>query len=58
MEEMVKALGFNSLDEFTIMVTAVNLEKYVSEFLDWKENDGTKIGLQRILDKEKLCQKQ
>lgn len=51
MEEIVKEMGFDSIQEFNHMVAAVDLtnQEKMKQFLDWKENDGTKKGLQKIL---------
>jgi len=50
MEEFVKEQGFNSLKEFNKMVSGIDLSTNdkLKEFKDWKENDGTKIGLCKL----------
>jgi len=47
MEEFVKEMGFESLDEFNKLVAAVDISdnKKMKSFIDWKENDGSKEGL-------------
>lgn len=47
MEEFVKEMGFDSLEEFNRLVATVdiNSKEKTKSFIDWKENDGTKEGL-------------
>ena len=47
MDKFVKEQGFNSLKEFNKMVSGIDLSTNdkLKKFKDWKENDGTKIGL-------------
>jgi len=47
MEEFVKEMGFDSLEEFNRLVATVdiNSKEKMKSFIDWKENDGTKEGL-------------
>ena len=47
MEEFVKEMGFNSLEEFNrLMVNVdINSKEKMKSFIEWKENDGTKEGL-------------
>ena len=47
MEEFIKEMGFNSLEEFNKLVTNVdiNSKEKMKSFIDWKESDGTKDGL-------------
>ena len=47
MEEFVKEMGFDSLEEFNRLVATVdiNSKEKMKLFIDWKENDGTKEGL-------------
>lgn len=51
MEEIVKEMGFESEKEFHKMVASVELTNPIKMklFLDWKENDGTKEGLLKII---------
>ena len=50
MGEFVKEQGFNSLKEFNKMVSGIDLSTNdkLKKFKDWKENDGTKIGLCKL----------
>ena len=47
MEEFVKEMGFDSLEEFNRLVATVdiNSKEKMKSFINWKENDGTKEGL-------------
>jgi hypothetical protein len=51
MEEFVKQMGFESEKEFHEMVASVDLTDQIKmkKFLDWKENDGSKEGLLKVL---------
>ncbi len=51
MEEFVKEMGFESEKEFHQMVASVDLTNptKMKMFLDWKENDGTKEGLLKVI---------
>ena len=51
MEEVVKQMGFNSEKEFNQMVASVDLTSLnkMQKFLEWRENDGTKTGLLKII---------
>jgi len=48
MEEVVKKLGFASEAEFHQMVASV--PKVDAAFIAWRDNDGTKAGLLKILE--------
>lgn len=52
MEELVKSLGFDSLDEFNQMICEIDLStpEKLSNFKLWQENDGTKEGLLLLLE--------
>lgn len=52
METFVQQLGFTDLDEFNRMVASVDLSTADEQrhFSWWKEHDGTKHGLQMLLD--------
>ena len=52
MEEIVKQLGFESEKEFHKMVSSVDLtiSEKMKQFLAWRDNDGTKEGLLKILE--------
>jgi len=49
MDKFVKEMGFESEKEFHKMVSSVDLTKNMKAFLNWKEEDGTKIGLEKLL---------
>lgn len=50
MEEFVKQMGFDSLQEFNKLVASVDIStpEKLKAFLGWKENDGTKKGILKI----------
>lgn len=52
MEEIIKQMGFESQEEFNRLVSSVDLTNTstMQKFLDWKENDGTKQGLIKIIN--------
>ena len=52
MEELVKQMGFESVKEFHKLCATPNLSNGIvmEMFLDWKENDGTKEGLLKVID--------
>ena len=52
LEEIAKECGFESAQEMHQMVCGVNLTNPVKEweFTKWKLEDGTKTGLQKIID--------
>lgn len=47
MEEVVKSMGFESLEEFNRMISEADLstEEKANKFKEWQINDGTKVGL-------------
>ncbi len=51
MEDFVKEMGFDSEKEFHKMVSSVDLTNPLKMklFLRWKEEDGSKKGLEEIL---------
>lgn len=51
MEEFVKEMGFESEQEFNRMVASIDLSDSIKmvKFLDWRENDGTKEGLLKVI---------
>lgn len=50
MEELVKSLGFDSVQEYHKLVANADLTdpKKMKAFEDWKENDGSKEGLMKL----------
>lgn len=56
-EEAVKKSGFKSLQEMTRMVASVNLTSpgAMEAFEDWKNNDGSKKGLENLLNKKPVA---
>lgn len=50
MDELVKKMGFENLQEFHRMVASVRLTLPgdLAAFNYWKENDGTKEGLSKL----------
>lgn len=50
MEHIIKELGFESEKEFHTLVASIDLSDPIKmkDFLDWKENDGTKQGLLKL----------
>lgn len=51
-EAMLKTLGFESENELNQMVSSVDLSNPVvmKAFLEWKKNDGSKAGLEKVLE--------
>ena len=51
MEEIVKQMGFKSEKEFHKLVSSVDLTDTIKMqmFLQWKQNDGTKKGLLKVI---------
>jgi hypothetical protein len=51
MEELVKEMGFDSEKEFHKLNASVDLTdpKKLAEYLKWKEEDGTKEGLLKVI---------
>ena len=51
MEELVKRLGFESAEEFHKLNATPDLSdpKKMRMYLDWKDNDGTKEGLLKVI---------
>lgn len=51
MEELVKQMGFESVEEFHKLNANADLSdpKKMQMYLDWKENDGTKEGLLKVI---------
>lgn len=61
MEEIIKNLGFESLEEFHHLVAQVNLttENNLLKFNEWKEKDYTKEGLLKLIQSnEKIALKE
>ena len=52
MEDLVKEMGFNSVQEFNHLVATVDIStpQKLKAFEDWKENDGTKEGLLKLFE--------
>ncbi|MNX78091.1 hypothetical protein D3C86_1096620 [compost metagenome] len=52
MEETLKRFGFASQEEFNKMVSEVDLSdlKDLIAFKDWQNNDGTKDGLEKLIN--------
>lgn len=50
LESAVQASGFSSQKEFFSMVSGIDLSNpdKLEKFIDWKDNDGTKAGLEKI----------
>ncbi len=50
MEELIKQMGFESMEEFHRLNASIDLSdnKKLKLYLEWKENDGTKDGLLKI----------
>jgi len=50
MEEFVKEMGFDSVEEFHNLVAGVDLStpEKLNEFNEWKAEDGTKEGLLKL----------
>ncbi len=50
MEELVKAMGFESLQEFNKLVASVDLStpEKLKAFKEWQDNDGSKTGLLKL----------
>lgn len=55
MEEFVKKMGFNSLEEFNKLVSSADLStpEKIQAFTTWKLNDGTKSGLIKLQGEQK-----
>lgn len=51
MEELAKQMGFESIEEFHKLNASADLSdpKTMQMYLDWKENDGTKEGLLKVI---------
>ena len=51
MEEIVKQMGFESVEEFHKLNASADLSdsKKMEMYLEWKENDGTKKGLLKVI---------
>ena len=51
MEEFVKDLGFENEKDFHSLMASVDISTPTNMqiFLDWKENDGTKDGLLKVI---------
>ena len=51
MEEYLKQMGFKSIEEFNKLNASPDLSdpKKMKMYLYWKENDGTKKGLLKII---------
>lgn len=51
MEELVKQMGFESIEDFHKLNATPDLSdpKKMQMYLDWKENDGTKKGLLKVI---------
>ena len=51
MEELVKQLGFESVEEFHKLNATPDLSdpKKMRMYLEWKDNDGTKEGLLKVI---------
>ena len=51
MEELIKILGFDSVEEFHKLNASPDLSdpKKMQMYLEWKENDGTKEGLLKVI---------
>jgi len=51
MEELVKQMGFESVEEFHKLNATPDLSdpETMKKYLDWKENDGTKEGLLKVI---------
>jgi len=51
MEELVKQMGFESLKEFHKLNASADIKdpEKMKMYLDWKENDGTKEGLLKVI---------
>ena len=51
LEEIVTDLGFESKEEFFVMVVKVDFTKVsISTFKAWQKEDGSKAGLERLLN--------
>lgn len=50
MEDLVKEMGFNSLEEYHRLVANVDLSsnEKLNAFNEWKNEDGTKEGLLKL----------
>ena len=53
MEEIVKQFGFVDLEEFNRLVASVDLstEEKIREFKEWQNEDFTKEGLLKLINK-------
>jgi hypothetical protein len=51
MEEFVKEMGFESVEEFHKLNASADLSdpEKMKKYLDWRENDGTKEGLLKVI---------
>ena len=51
MKELVKQMGFESIEEFHKLNASADLSdpKKLKIYLDWRENDGTKEGLLKVI---------
>ena len=54
-EQFSKDNGFNSENDFHTLVTSIDLtsDDNVYRFKDWQDNDGSKTGLLKIIEKNK-----
>lgn len=52
MEDLVKEMGFDSLQEFNKLNVSVDLTDPIKlqNYLKWKEEDGSKNGLLKLID--------
>lgn len=55
LEEAVKELGFENEQEFHRLVASIDFSTVEKRkiFKDWQYNDGTKVGLLKLFNKEK-----
>ena len=52
MEKIIKELGFSSVEEFHKLNSTPDISdpNKMKMYLDWKENDGTKEGLLKVIE--------
>lgn len=55
LESFAHRKGFESIAQLNAMVAKIDLEQplIMMEFVEWRENDGSKTGLERILGLQK-----
>ncbi len=51
LEKSIQENGFKSLTELADMVASLDLTRHLDAFNEWKEKDGSKTGLEVLVNK-------